>query len=394
LKISLVVSDLSTRGAGRWGGAVRPFLLTQALQHLGHSVEIVGFVPEGAEAGTQELDLSIYTIYAQPYPQFFRSATQLLRQLQGDVVYAYKLKPTSFGLGVLKCLTSKQPLLLDIDDWEMSWHGGDRHHYHPSPKQFARDLLTADGELRNPDHPVYLKWTERWIKRADKITTHTQFLRDRFGGTYVPNGKDIEMFRPDAYDPHQIRRKLGLSNYRVLMFPGAPRPYKGLEDILEAIAQINEPDIRLVIVGGSPYDDYDQQLMNRWGQWIVKLPKFSYEQMPEVVSAAHVVVVPQRDVPAARAQFPLKLTDGMAMAKPILATTVGDIPNILGNTGYLVAPSHVDQMAQTLRWMLQNEDAIQVKGEQARQRCVEKFSIEAMAANLAPVLDHLLVRHD
>jgi len=373
---------------------VRPFLLTQALQHLGHSVEIVGFVPEGAEAGTQELDLSIYTIYAQPYPQFFRSATQLLRQLQGDVVYAYKLKPTSFGLGVLKCLTSKQPLLLDIDDWEMSWHGGDRHHYHPSPKQFARDLLTADGELRNPDHPVYLKWTERWIKRADKITTHTQFLRDRFGGTYVPNGKDIEMFRPDAYDPHQIRRKLGLSNYRVLMFPGAPRPYKGLEDILEAIAQINEPDIRLVIVGGSPYDDYDQQLMNRWGQWIVKLPKFSYEQMPEVVSAAHVVVVPQRDVPAARAQFPLKLTDGMAMAKPILATTVGDIPNILGNTGYLVAPSHVDQMAQTLRWMLQNEDAIQVKGEQARQRCVEKFSIEAMAANLAPVLDHLLVRHD
>lgn len=389
MNISLVVSDLSTRGAGRWGGAVRPFLLTQALQRLGHAVEIIGFIPPDATPGTSHAAVPIHTIAAHHYPGFLASAAQLLRQLRGDVVYAYKLKPTSFGLGILRCRASRQPLLLDIDDWEMSWHGGDRLRYRPSPKQLARDMLTADGELRNPDHPVYLKWMERWVGQADAVTTHTQFLRDRFGGVYVPNGKDTTLFDPAHYNPDESRDALGLSGYRVLMFPGAPRPYKGLEDILAAIAQLNQPDVRLVIVGGSPYDDYDQQLMSRWGPWIIQLPKFPQEKMPQVVSAAHIIVVPQRDVPAAKAQFPLKLTDGMAMAKPILATTVGDIPDILGDAGYLVAPGRVDQMVATLRWMLQHQEASQQKGWQARQRCVASFSIESMAANLAPIFETL-----
>ncbi|MEL7329596.1 MAG: glycosyltransferase family 1 protein, partial [Cyanobacteria bacterium J06559_1] len=41
LKISIIASDLSTSGAGRWKGAVRPFLLAQAFQLLGHQVEIL-----------------------------------------------------------------------------------------------------------------------------------------------------------------------------------------------------------------------------------------------------------------------------------------------------------------------------------------------------------------
>jgi glycosyltransferase involved in cell wall biosynthesis len=50
----------------------------------------------------------------------------------------------------------------------------------------------------------------------------------------------------------------------------------------------------------------------------------------EVVAAAHVVVVPQRDGPVSRAQFPMKLADAMALAKPILCTAVGDVPEVVG----------------------------------------------------------------
>ena len=46
LKISIIASDLSSSGAGRWQGAVRPFLLAQAFQRLGHSVEILGFADQ------------------------------------------------------------------------------------------------------------------------------------------------------------------------------------------------------------------------------------------------------------------------------------------------------------------------------------------------------------
>ena len=148
-------------------------------------------------------------------------------------------------------------------------------------------------------------------------------MQQKFGGAYIPNGKDTASFDPSLHDGPANRRKYGLDDYKVLMFPGAPRPYKGLEDILTALDILDRPDLRLVIVGGSPYDDYDKMLQKQWGRHIIQLPKLPYAEMPAVVSAADIIVVPQRDAAAAKAQFPLKLTDGMAMAKPILATAAG-----------------------------------------------------------------------
>lgn len=386
LKISLVISDLSTSGAGRWGGAVRPFLLAQALRGLGCTVKLVGFRFGEAGAIDSTPDFPVVSVAGNSYPRFLQSVQALLKHVDGDIIYAYKPKPTSFGVALLKKLRTSRPLLLDIDDWEMSWYGGDEWHYRPTPKQFARDLLKPDGALRNPDHPVYLKWIEKWVRQADAVTVHTQFLQQRFGGIYVPNGKDTALFNPEQYDTTALKQKYGLAAYRVLMFPGAPRPYKGVEDVLMAIEQLNQPDLRLVIVGGSPYDDYDTQLMARWGNWIIKLPKIPHLLMPEVIAAADVVVVPQRDTPAAQAQFPLKLTDGMAMAKPILSTRVGDIPSILGDTGYLVDAESPEQLAAQIQWIFTHLDAAIAQGQKARLRCIEHYSINTMATLLSAVI--------
>ncbi|MCG8362810.1 MAG: glycosyltransferase family 4 protein [Pseudanabaenales cyanobacterium] len=387
-KISIIVSDLSQSGAGRWGGAVRPFLLAQALSQLGYEVEILGFSHDQTPISTS-FDFPVTVLAGGHYPKFFKSAQQLLAKIDGDIVYAYKLKPSSYGLALIDKLRTKRPLLLDIDDWELSWHGGDRWRYRPSFQQLARDLLRRDGALRNPDYPLYLSWIEKWVAWADCTTLHSQFLKKRFGGVYIPNGKDITLFDPSRYDPESSRRRYGLSDYRVLMFPGAPRPYKGLEDVLAALDQLNEPDLKLVIVGGSPYDDYDDRLMQKWGRWIIQLPKFSYSVMPDVIAAAHIVVVPQQNAPAAQAQFPLKLTDGMAMAKPILATRVGDIPEILGNTGFLVEPGSPSQIATEIQWIFQHLDDANTRGLEARKRCVKHYSIDAMAALLSSVFAEL-----
>jgi glycosyltransferase involved in cell wall biosynthesis len=390
LSISIIVSDLSNSGAGRWGGAVRPFLLSQALQKLGCRVKLVGFCFGDAGAIESTPDLPIDAIPGQPYPGFGRSVRSALRQIDGDIIYAYKPKPTSFGVALLQKLRTHRPLILDIDDWELSWHGGDKWHYRPCVKQLARDLLKPNGALRLPDHPLYLKWTERLISQADAVTVHTQFLQRRFGGTYVPNGKDVALFNPDRYDVQALKQKYGLSHYRVLMFPGAPRPYKGVEDVLTAIEQLRDPTLRLVIVGGSPYDDYDSHLLAKWGDWIIKLPKVPHTLMPEVIAAADVIVVPQRNTPAAQAQFPLKLTDGMAMAKPILATRVGDIPGILSETGYLVDPDAPEQLAAQIRWIFAHfEEAID-RAQYARQRCIDYYSLDVMALKLADVITQVV----
>ena len=52
----------------------------------------------------------------------------------------------------------------------------------------------------------------------------------------------------------------------------------------------------------------------------------------------------------ARAQFPLKLTDGMAMAKPVLSTRVGDILEILSDTGYIVDQKEKGTSPQGALW--------------------------------------------
>jgi glycosyltransferase involved in cell wall biosynthesis len=384
-KISILVSDLSTRGAGRWGGAVRPFLLAQALQQIGWAVELVGFTAEGEAAVTSTPEMQVKSVALRPYPQFFRSVQALFNCIEGDIIYAYKPKPSSFGVGLLHKFRTGKPLILDIDDWELSWHGGDSWHYRPTLKQLARDLLKPDGALRQPDHPLYLQWIERWVSCANQVTVHTQFLQSRFGGAYVPNGKNVELFTPHQ-DSAAMRERYGLAGYRILMFPGAPRPYKGVEDVLQALDLLDEPDLKLVIVGGSPYDDYDSQLMQQWGHRLIQLSKIAHDQMPDVIAAADVIVVPQRDVPAAQAQFPLKLTDGMAMAKPILATRVGDIPKILGETGYLVDPESPQQIADKLRWIFAHPEAAAQKGQQARQRCVAHYSITAMANQLSALI--------
>ncbi|PSN17141.1 glycosyl transferase group 1, partial [filamentous cyanobacterium CCP5] len=314
----------------------------------------------------------------------------LFKQIAGDIVIAYKLKPSSFGLALIYRTFWHRPIILDIDDWELSWHGGDSYQYRPSLKQLTRDLIKPSGALRQLDHPLYLKWIEALTPLADQITTHSGFLQRRFGGINLPNGKNTTQFDPDRYDPETSRCKYGLQDYRVLMFPGAPRPYKGVEDMLMALDQLQQADLKLVIVGGSPYDNYDRQLHQRWGQHIIQLPKTAYMEMPELIAAAHVLVVPQRNTPAAQAQFPLKLTDGMAMAKPVLATRVGDIPEILGETGYLAEPESPGDLAAQINHIFQDYDQALGRGRRARERCIERYSLGTMGQTLTRLVENLV----
>ena len=386
MKVSLVVSDLSG------GGAIRAFLLGQVLRKLNYQVETIGFQFGKELYAIPPEEIPVYAFPGDKYPGILANARKLLQKIDGDIIYAVKPKPTSFGLSLIKKLLNHRPLLLDMDDWEMSWHGGDNWQYRPSPKQLYRDIFKPDGKLKYPDNPLYVKWLENLVNRADAITIDTQFLQNRFGGTYLPNGKDTDLFNPTKYDPQTSRNKYGLSDYRILMFPGAPRPHKGVEDVLIALEKLNQSDLKLVIVGGSPYDDYDEKLREKWGKWIIKLPRCPVAEMPAILAVAHVVVVPQRDTLTAKAQFPLKLTDGMAMAKPVLSTKVGDIPEILGDYGYLVEPNAPDEIAATIPKIFANFSEAEAKGKKAREKCVELYSVKTMAKTLETVLGKLRTR--
>ncbi len=387
-KISILAPDLSG------GGGTRAYLLGQVLQKLNYDVKVFGFLFGQNLYPLPPANLAVCWVAGCNYPQFFHSARNLLKEIDGEIIYAVKPKPTSFGMALFKRLRTHQSVILDIDDWELSWFGGNQWQYRPTVKQLAQDLLYPDGKLRFPDHWLYLQWMEKLISRADAVTVDTQFLKTRFGGTYLPNGKDTTLFDPERFDPEAMRAKYGLSDYRVLMFPGTARPHKGLEDVLLALDLLDQSDLRLVLVGGREIGDgYIEKLMTIGQRWIIKLPPVAIDLMPEVVSAAHVVVVPQRDTLTAHAQFPIKLTDGMAMAKPIVSTRVGDIPEILGDTGYLIDPNSPEQIAEKIKWIFQNIEEARDRGERARKRCIEFYSTDKMSAIVSEIINQFNVNN-
>ena len=382
MKVTVIAPDLSG------GGGTRAYLIAQALNYLNHDVQVIGCLFGEKLYPVPPDSLQVRWIKGDRYPNFLPILYQLLQWAEGDILYAIKPRPTSFGVALWKRMGSQQRVIVDIDDWEMSWFGGDNWHYQPTLRQLLRDVLKSDGALRDPQHPFYLKQTEKLIKRADAITVNTRFLQNRYGGIYLPSSKDTNLFNPDHYDSQICRCKFKLGSYRVLMFPGTVRPHKGLEDALIALEQLNQPDLRLVLVGGRSIDDgYIEHLEQRWSKWIIRLPTIPLAQMPEVVAAAHLVIVPQRDTITAQAQFPIKLTDAMAMAKPILATRVGDIPEILGDTGFLTNPEDPASLAQAIEMIFDNFAEAEQRAEKARQRCQEQYSLDAMADILAHLLD-------
>jgi glycosyltransferase involved in cell wall biosynthesis len=292
--------------------------------------------------------------------------------------------------------------VLDIDDWEPGERENrckERASLRPLKNHILEKARSLKARLRdhlnfrrwlNPNDDRYIRWLERTIPWADAVTVNTRFLHQQYGGFYVPHCKSISKYDPDKYNSEESRVRYGLADYIVLMFPGTARPHKGLEDLLVAIETLQNPDVRLVLVGGrSSNDPYVTELIERWGQWIVRLPTFSTEIMPEVVAAAHVVVIPQRDTSVARAQFPMKLTDAMAMAKPILTTTVGDIPEILDGTGYLVKPSRPEELAEMIVYLLADSHSAENHAMKARERFIRNYSLGVVGPTLSAAIENL-----
>src|SRR5262245_27610265 len=100
--------------------------------------------------------------------------------------------------------------------------------------------------------------------------------------------------------------------------------------------------------------------------------------MPLYLAAADLVALPQRPCRQTRAQVPGKGFEAMAMARPILATAVGDLGEILDGCGLVIEPEHEDALREGLRRLLDAPDEAAALGRRARERCIERYSWDAM----------------
>lgn len=369
MKISILSYDLSHNCLGR------AHVLAKALQRL-YDVEIIGPIfGEGIWSPVAN-DFDYVSVPGGMYPHFIPSARKMLDAIDGDVIYAIKPKPTSYGIGLLKKLSYKLPLVLDIDDWEVGFNL-------ESKFQFIKGFCLSVG---SPNGVPYTYLMEKLTFLADDITVSSTFLQKKFGGVIVPHGRNTEVFDPQKFDGQFFRERYEFGNEKLIMFFGTPRPHKGVEDIIQAVQEIEREDLKVVIVGATD-DKYSRKLKQLGRNTIRIFGMQPFSKIPEFLSMADMVVLPQHSTPSAIGQVPAKVFDAMAMAKPIIATDVSDLSKILDGCGLIVEPGNMQALSDDIRWILDNEIEAQKLGNKAREKCIMEYSWNAMEKTLSGIFD-------
>ena len=369
MKVSILCFDVSDNAMGR------AWLLARLLEPIG-AVEIVG--PRFGSAVWEPVADEPVPVRSMPggrLPGFAARLPALARMADGDLIYACKPRLTSAGIGYLTRLR-RRPLLLDIDDWEIGF--------------FLRGGPWGTiGRALNLSNPRGLAWTwlmERLRGIADGLTVASRFLEQRFGGVLIPHVRDTDRWAPGRADPGPARERLGVDKERVVMFLGTPRGYKGVEDLADAMARLARPDVVLALVGTEPASETGRTLSARH-PGVRLVGRVPIAQVPGFLSAADVVVVPQRESSDTRGQVPAKLFDAMALGRPIVSTRVSMIPEILEGCGALVPPGDVTALAAAIGRLLDRPDEARAMGEAARRRAVERYSFESARRLLFPLVE-------
>jgi len=305
------------------------------------------------------------------YPVFAARLPALLRAIGGDLVYASKPRPTSFGLGLLKRLVARRPLLLDIDDWEVGFF-------------YRSGAWGRLGRLLNLANPNGLPWTwlmERLVPLASGLTVASRFLEGRFGGTLIPHVRDTELWAPGRFDPAAGRAALGAGDRRIVMFLGTARAYKGVEDLVAAVRLLGRADVVLALVGAG----------RRWAQGphVIATDPIPFDDVPRYLAAADVVVVPQRATSDTVGQMPAKIFDALALARPVVSTRVSMIPEVLDGCGLVVPPGDPPALAAAIGRLLDDQPLARELGARGRVRCEALYSFAAARARLFPLVERV-----
>lgn len=357
---------------------VRTYPIAKVLARK-HSLQVLGFHFGDGIFPPYRDEFEYETRAARWMPSFMAQVRDLASSIEADVIYAFKALPSSLWVGLLARRRLGVPLFLDLEDWEVGW-------YHDVP------LADALKHLLHVERPNGLLWTwltERLVPRCDEVFVVSRFLQQRFGGTLLVHGADTSQFDPARWDKAEARRRLGLGEGRYAVFTGAPMPNKGLEDLLEAVSTLGEPALKVLVVGSFAHDpSYRDRLLSAHEDRLILVGPRPHAEMPLYLAAADLVALPQKVCHETVAQVPGKVFEAMAMARPILATAVGDLPEILDGCAVVVPPASPEALRAGIVRILDRPAEARVLGKSARRRCEERYSWDAMER----VLDGHLAR--
>jgi len=222
----------------------------------------------------------------------------------------------------------------------------------------------------------------------------------------VHNPVDLKRFDPARIDRASARARLGRAGERAVLLGVVAQlsPWKGQDTAIEALGLLceEEVDAHLLLVGSAKFVERATRYDNE--SYVASLrarvadagleDRVSWlgerEDVPELVRALDILLLPSREEPFGRA-----LIEAMSLGVPVLATNVGGPPEIIehGREGLLVAPGEPAAWARAVRRVLESPDRGLQMGRAGRRRAEQAFSAEHHAAAMLEVYERALARN-
>jgi glycosyltransferase involved in cell wall biosynthesis len=237
---------------------------------------------------------------------------------------------------------------------------------------------------------------DRWIlRRFDLVVAVATEIAERLRRAGVSPGKihvigngiDVTSFETDV---PTLRRKLRLDSTCVLVGAiGRLSPEKGFAVLVPAAQVVvqRHPEVRFVIVGCGPEQKKLQQLTRECGLEGKLFWAGRRDDMAGVYASLDIQVQP-----SLKEGLPMTILEGLAAHKPIVATRVGAVENVIedGKTGLLVPASDCAQLALAILRLLEDPALRSQLANAGQEHVRTKFSSERMAGEYLAAYAELL----
>lgn len=364
--------------------------LSQALVELGHRVEIVTGPPDPMiDNGIPVHHLRGLDLYNPDDP--FR--TPSLKELTDSINLLEWLgvstmgfpEPTTFGFRAYRFLHNKLRRFDIIHDNQGLSYGIWRLRqlipmvatiHHPITRDRKIAIRAADGfrgKVKQMRWYSFVDMQKKVARTFSHIITVSKCARDDISRDFkisaakfriAPNGIDTTHFYPLP----EIQRRAN----RIITTTSADTPLKGLRYLLEAVARIKHSRaIKLVIVGTAPTRGLIPKLIKNLGvgEYIrFTGPIHNNEFVRQYALAAAAVV------PSLYEGFGLPAGEAMACGTPVISTTGGALPEVVGDAGLLVPPADADALTAAISKLLDHPGEAYRLGQAGYQRVHRLFT--------------------
>lgn len=191
----------------------------------------------------------------------------------------------------------------------------------------------------------------------------------------IPNG--IPQPEPvQSHERERLRHEItGHGSKSIIVTVGRFARAKGYEDMIEAFSLLNKRNLNpvLLMVGtGGMVDTIKERIDDfQLTQSIVLAGE--RDDVPQLLASSDVYASSSH-----REGLPLAVLEAMMAGLPVVATSVGDIPNVVTDeTGVVVPPHQPEKLADALEDLLRNPKKRQAMGRAAQQRALNEYSVDA-----------------